>query len=128
MLKLESFGIPLLHLIAQIYRSRATTFFGSSSYYGIGIFYYAAKDLWDVTTNTMNTFIAAREAHVAAELVKRDPVNQQGGEQENTPTSRERKISHDMDNLIAGKMINLAWESTKLELNGILRWGNFSHC
>lgn len=116
-LKLESFGIHLLHTLGDIYLSRAHAFLDNSiPLVGpIGfcaMFNYVIEKTTDIT-ETWGTLSCAMGAQTAVKRMHR--AEEMGGEE----WTAERKA--EIEQLTTGKILLACWMSTKLELRRIIR-------
>lgn len=120
-LKIESFGLQMLHLIGSIYIAQAHATSHSLKTFGVSKIYTSVKS----KTNTMKTGFAILKTALDAQAAVEDMVKQQeqlektkanGGE----ISDAERFRQMEMERNITGKFLATAWASTKFEITGIL--------
>lgn len=112
-LKMESFGLDILHAIGSIYLSKATIFLRSQKYLGLGGFISKLKDKGTMVKDTWNTISSALDAQQTMEEMAR--AQEKGGEDwtEERQAEYERKVS--------GKILTAAWRGSKFEIQSVLR-------
>ncbi|KAH3902784.1 Caj1p SCDLUD_000375 [Saccharomycodes ludwigii] len=103
-LKLESFGLEILHLMAKIYKTRANNYIKSSKTFGFSKIYTGMKDKKDDAKNVWNILSTATEAQSAMQNV--------ANIEEGNLDAYERA---DMEKFIMGKVLNTAWVMSKFE-------------
>lgn len=64
-LKLESFGVDLLHTIGLIYTQKATTCLKSSKFLGLGGLWFRTKERGTVVKSAWGTMSSAVDASIA---------------------------------------------------------------
>lgn len=112
-LKLESFGVELLHAIGHCYTMKATTWIKTKkhSFLGFGGFMSRMKERGSVVKETWGMLGSALNVKASMdELAKR----QEKGE---IPEDELRALEQDM----SGKMLLATWRGTRFEVSGILR-------
>lgn len=67
LLKMESFGLELLHTIGSVYYNKANTFLKSQSYWGIGGWYGVLKEKGGIIKDTYSTISMALDAQKTME-------------------------------------------------------------
>ncbi|KAJ4291464.1 DnaJ-like protein [Collariella sp. IMI 366227] len=77
-LKMESFGLDILHAIGQTYASKGTALIRSQKFFGMGGFFGRVKDKGALVKDTWNTISSAIDAQQTMEEMAR--LEQQGGE------------------------------------------------
>ncbi|KAF3762144.1 hypothetical protein M406DRAFT_107767 [Cryphonectria parasitica EP155] len=112
-LKMESFGIDILHAIGQTYLSKATNLLKSQKMFGIGGFFGRMKDKGTIVKETWNTISSAIDAQQTMEEMSR--MEEQGGED----WTDERKMEY--ERRVTGKILNAAWRGSKFEIQSVLR-------
>ncbi|KAI1812953.1 X-domain of DnaJ-containing-domain-containing protein [Poronia punctata] len=112
-LKLESFGLDILHAIGAVYFSKATGLLKSQKFLGIGGFFSRVKEKGTFLKETWNTISSAIDAQQTMEEMAR--MEEAGGEDwtDEKKTEYERKVT--------GKILNAAWRGSKYEIQGVLR-------
>src|SRR5271156_2917385 len=68
-LKLESFGVDLLHAIGLIYTQKATTCLKSSKFLGLGGVWFRTKERGTLVKSAWGTMTSAVDASIAAEKI-----------------------------------------------------------
>ena len=112
-LKMESFGLDILHAIGAVYLSKATALIKSQKFLGIGGFFSRMKDKGSLVKDTWNTISSAIDAQQTMEEMAR--MEQAGGEDwtDDRKAEYERKVT--------GKILNAAWRGSKFEIQSVLR-------
>ncbi|EIW58542.1 DnaJ-domain-containing protein [Trametes versicolor FP-101664 SS1] len=111
-LKLESFGVELLHTIGNIYMTKATSFLKSKKFLGIPGFFSRlrekgamAKDAWGVIGSALST-----ERCLQQEMEKLQAKGELGEEEL-------RALEED----VTGKIMLASWRGTRFEVSQVLR-------
>ncbi|ROW14250.1 hypothetical protein VPNG_04317 [Cytospora leucostoma] len=112
-LKMESFGLDILHAIGQTYLSKGTNLLKSQKLFGIGGFFGRMKDKGTIVKETWNTISSAIDAQQTMEEMAR--MEEKGGED----WSDERKMEY--ERRVTGKILNAAWRGSKFEIQSVLR-------
>merc|ERR1712230_300254 len=99
-LKMESFGLEILHAVGQTYHTKGTSFLKShKSFLGIGGFWSRLKDKGAIAKETWGTISTAIDAQMTMEEMER--------------AEYEKKVT--------GKILAAAWRGSKYEIQGVLR-------
>ncbi|KAI1099684.1 DnaJ-domain-containing protein [Jackrogersella minutella] len=112
-LKMESFGLDILHAIGAVYFSKATALLKSQRFLGIGGFFSRMKDKGTLVKDTWNTISSAIDAQQTMEEMAR--MEQAGGEE----WTDEKKIEY--ERRVTGKILTAAWRGSKFEIQSVLR-------
>lgn len=114
-LKMESFGIEILHAIGQTYVSKATTFLKSQKPIigGVSGFFSRLKDKGSVVKETWGTVHMAIQAQMEIEEMAR--AEEKGGED----WTDERRAEY--EKRVTGKILAAAWRGSKHEIGSVLR-------
>ncbi|KAK5634903.1 hypothetical protein RRF57_010615 [Xylaria bambusicola] len=112
-LKMESFGLDILHAIGAVYFSKATALIKSQKFLGIGGFFSRVKDKGTFFKETWNTISSAIDAQQTMEEMAR--MEEAGGED----WTDEKKMEYERK--VTGKILNAAWRGSKYEIQGVLR-------
>ncbi|KAL2285240.1 hypothetical protein FJTKL_08445 [Diaporthe vaccinii] len=112
-LKMESFGLDILHAIGQTYLAKGTNLLKSQKLFGIGGFFGRMKDKGTIVKETWNTISSAIDAQQTMEEMAR--MEEKGGEE----WSDERKMEY--ERRVTGKILNAAWRGSKFEIQSVLR-------
>ncbi|KAI0000732.1 DnaJ-domain-containing protein [Xylariaceae sp. FL0662B] len=112
-LKMESFGLDILHAIGSVYLSKATALLKSQKFLGIGGFFSRMKDKGTLVKETWNTISSAIDAQQTMEEMAR--MEQVGGEE----WTDERKVEY--ERRVTGKILTAAWRGSKFEIQSVLR-------
>lgn len=112
-LKMESFGIDILHAIGQTYVTRASTLLRSQKFLGIGGFFSKLRDKGNMVKDTWNTISSAIDAQQTMEDMAR--MEEQGGEDWND----EKRAEY--ERRVTGKILTAAWRGSKFEIQSVLR-------
>ncbi|KAF3938853.1 hypothetical protein ABW19_dt0207538 [Dactylella cylindrospora] len=112
-LKMESFGIEILHSIGQTYTMKANSYLKSQKFLGIQGFFSRMKDRTTVVKETWNTISSAIDAQVEMENMAK--MEEAGGED----WTDEKKA--DYERKVTGKILMAAWRGSRFEIQGVLR-------
>ncbi|KAI0890945.1 DnaJ-domain-containing protein [Annulohypoxylon nitens] len=112
-LKMESFGLDIMHAIGAVYLSKATALLKSQKFLGIGGFFSRMKDKGTLVKDTWNTISSAIDAQQTMEEMAR--MEQAGGED----WTDEKKIEY--ERRVTGKILTAAWRGSKFEIQSVLR-------
>ncbi|KAI1195055.1 DnaJ domain-containing protein [Nemania serpens] len=112
-LKIESFGLDILHAIGAVYFSKASALLKSQKFLGISGFFSRVKDKGTFFKETWNTISSAIDAQQTMEEMAR--MEEAGGED----WTDEKKIEYERK--VTGKILNAAWRGSKYEIQGVLR-------
>lgn len=112
-LKMESFGLEILHAIGATYLQKATSFLKSQKFLGISGFFSRLKDKGTLAKETWNTISTALDAQLTMEEMAR--LEERGGED----WTDERKAEY--EKRVTGKILAAAWRGSKFEIQGVLR-------
>lgn len=112
-LKMESFGLDILHAIGQVYLSKGTALLKSQKFLGIGGFFSRMKDKGTLVKETWNTISSAIDAQQTMEEMAR--MEQQGGDE----WTDEKKSEY--ERRVTGKILTAAWRGSKFEIQSVLR-------
>lgn len=112
-LKMESFGLDILHAIGQTYLAKGTNLLKSQKLFGIGGFFGRMKDKGTIVKETWNTISSAIDAQQTMEEMAR--MEEKGGDE----WSDERKMEY--ERRVTGKILNAAWRGSKFEIQSVLR-------
>lgn len=112
-LKMESFGLEILHAVGTTYLQKATSFLKSQKFLGISGFFSRLKDKGTLAKETWNTISTAIDAQLTMEeMVK---LEEKGGED----WTDERKAEY--ERRVTGKILAAAWRGSKFEIQSVLR-------
>lgn len=112
-LKMESFGLDILHAIGQTYLSKATALLKSQKFLGIGGFFSRLKDKGTLAKDTWNTISSAIDAQITMEEMAK--AEERGGED----WTDEKKVEY--ERRVTGKILTAAWRGSKFEIQSVLR-------
>lgn len=112
-LKMESFGLDILHAIGQTYVSKGSNLLKSQKLFGIGGFFGRMKDKGTLVKETWNTISSAIDAQQTMEEMSR--MEERGGEE----WTDEKKMEY--ERRVTGKILNAAWRGSKFEIQSVLR-------
>lgn len=110
-LKMESFGIELLHTIGKVYVTKASNFLKAQKTFGISKLYTSTKEKGSVAKNAWNILSSSIDAQMAME----DMTKAQQSEDWDEAKAAE------FERFMTGKFINTAWVSSKFEIQDVLR-------
>ncbi|KAJ4293136.1 DnaJ-like protein [Kalmusia sp. IMI 367209] len=112
-LKMESFGLEILHAIGATYLSKATSFIKSQKFLGISGFFSRVKDKGTLVKETWNTMSAAIDAQLTMEEMAK--LEEKGGDD----WTDEKKAEY--EKRVTGKILAAAWRGSKFEIQSVLR-------
>ncbi|KAF7509692.1 hypothetical protein GJ744_007563 [Endocarpon pusillum] len=112
-LKMESFGLEILHAIGTTYIQKASSFLKSQKFLGISGFFSRLKDKTTLAKETWNTISTAIDAQLTMEEMAK--MEEKGGED----WTDEKKAEY--EKRVTGKILAAAWKGSKYEIQGVLR-------
>lgn len=112
-LKMESFGIEILHSVGQTYIQKATSFLKSQKFLGISGFFSRLKDKGTLAKETWNTISTAIDAQLTMEEMAK--MEEKGG----ADWTDEKKAEYERK--VTGKILAAAWKGSRFEIQGVLR-------
>ncbi|KAK9454576.1 X-domain of DnaJ-containing-domain-containing protein [Dipodascopsis uninucleata] len=112
-LKMESFGIELLHAIGLIYYHKGSSYRKSQKYLGITGIFSKVKEKGTIIKDTWNTISSALDAQTTIEDMTK--AEEKGGEN----WTEEKKA--DFERRVMGKILNAAWRGSRFEVQSVLR-------
>lgn len=114
-LKMESFGIEILHAIGATYLMKATTYLKSQKPIigGVSGFFSRLKDKGTMVKDTWGTVQTAISAQLEIEEMAK--LEEKGGED----WTDERKAEY--EKRVTGKILAAAWRGSKFEIQSVLR-------
>lgn len=126
LLKMESFGLDIVHAIGDVYVQKATIYLQSQSFLGVGGMFYSIKAKGGVFMDTLRTVSAAIDAQNTMKELDRlkeateseEPVLDNKGHIVEKPTP-EQIAEHEQR--LMGKVLSAAWYGSKFEFTSTLR-------
>lgn len=112
-LKMESFGIDILHAIGQTYVSKASSLLRSQKFLGIGGFFSRLRDKGTLFKETWNTISSAIDAQQTMEDMAK--MEEKGGDD----WTDEKRVEY--ERRVTGKILTAAWRGSKFEIQSVLR-------
>lgn len=112
-LKMESFGLEILHTVGTTYLQKATSFLKSQKFLGVSGFFSRLKDKGAFIKDTMSTITTAIDAQLTMEEMAK--MEQKGGED----WTDEKKAEY--ERRVTGKILAAAWKGSRFEIQGVLR-------
>lgn len=112
-LKMESFGIEILHAVGFTYCQKASSFLKSQKFLGISGFFSRLKDKGTLVKDTWNTFSTAIDAQMTMTEMAR--LEELGGED----WTDEKKAEYERK--VTGKILAAAWKGSRFEIQSVLR-------
>src|SRR5579862_7231085 len=112
-LKMESFGLEILHAVGTTYVQKATSFLKSQKFLGISGFFSRLKDKGTLAKETWNTISSALDAQMTIEEMAK--LEEKGGED----WTDERRQEY--ERRVTGKILTAAWRGSKFEIQSVLR-------
>ncbi|CAR24334.1 J domain-containing protein [Lachancea thermotolerans] len=126
MLKMESFGLDILHTIGDVYYEKGQIFLKSQLVWGLGGMFHSFKAKSGVVMDTLKTVSAALDAqNTMQELEKLKAVAESNevlrddkGQEILKPSVEELA---QLEQLLMGKVLSAAWHGSKFEIMSTLR-------
>ena len=112
-LKMESFGLEILHTVGTTYLQKATSFLKSQKFLGVSGFFSRLKDKGTFVKDTWSTISTAIDAQLTMEEMAK--MEQKGGED----WTDEKKAEY--ERRVTGKILAAAWKGSRFEIQGVLR-------
>ncbi|KAF2794106.1 DnaJ-domain-containing protein [Melanomma pulvis-pyrius CBS 109.77] len=112
-LKMESFGLEIMHAVGATYLMKASSFIKSQKFLGISGFFSRVKDKGTLVKETWNTMSAAIDAQLTMEEMAK--MEEKGGEE----WTDEKKAEY--EKRVTGKILAAAWRGSKFEIQSVLR-------
>jgi len=112
-MKMESFGLEILHAIGTTYLQKATSFLKSQKFLGISGFFSRLKDKGTLAKETWTTISTAIDAQLTMEEMAK--LEEAGG----ADWTDEKKAEYERK--VTGKILAAAWRGSKFEIQGVLR-------
>ena len=112
-LKMESFGLEILHAIGNTYLQKASSFLKSQKLFGISGFFSRIKDKGTLAKETWSTISTAIDAQMTMEEMAK--MEEKGGED----WTDEKKAEY--EKRVTGKILAAAWKGSRYEIQGVLR-------
>ena len=112
-LKIESFGLEILHAIGNTYLQKATSLLKSQKFLGISGFFSRIKEKGTLAKETWNTISTAIDAQVTMEEMAK--AEEKGGDD----WTDEKKAEY--EKRVTGKILAAAWKGSRYEIQGVLR-------
>lgn len=112
-LKMESFGIDILHAIGHTYVSKGSNLLRSQKFMGIGGFFSRLRDKGTLVKDTWSTISSAIDAQQTMEDMAK--MEEKGGED----WTDERRAEY--ERRVTGKILTAAWRGSKFEIQSVLR-------
>jgi curved DNA-binding protein CbpA len=112
-MKMESFGLEILHAIGTTYLQKSTSFLKSQKFLGISGFFSRLKDKGTLAKETWTTISTAIDAQLTMEEMAK--LEEAGG----ADWTDEKKAEYERK--VTGKILAAAWRGSKFEIQGVLR-------
>lgn len=112
-LKMESFGLEILHAIGQTYVQKGSSFLKSQKFLGISGFFSRLKDKGTLAKETWTTISTAIDAQMTMEEMAK--LEERGGED----WTDEKRAEYEKK--VTGKILAAAWRGSKFEIQSVLR-------
>ncbi|KAI5958591.1 CAJ1 [Candida theae] len=120
-MKIESFGIQLLHLIGKIYTNQANATLKAAKSFGITKIYTSVKSSTETVKNGYSIIKSALDTQETMEKVmKEQEAFQLKQEQGYTPTQEEMFQQAERERFVTGKFLATAWSLVKFEVTNVL--------
>ncbi|ABN65809.2 predicted protein, partial [Scheffersomyces stipitis CBS 6054] len=130
-LKMESFGLEILHTLGSIYKTKSKIFLKNQTFFGWGGFWHSVKEKGGVVKDTFSTVSTALDAqrtmeeyskmqqdneYHALKEAEEEEAKKSAAEQEHTPEELA-----EMEKYLMGKVLAAAWSGSKFEIQGTIR-------
>lgn len=112
-LKMESFGIEILHAIGSTYLQKANSFLKAQKFLGISGFFSRLKDKGTLAKDTWSTISTAIDAQMTMEEMAK--LEEKGGQD----WTDEKKAEY--EKRVTGKILAAAWKGSRFEIQSVLR-------
>ncbi|OAA65940.1 hypothetical protein SPI_02727 [Niveomyces insectorum RCEF 264] len=112
-LKMESFGLDILHAIGQTYAAKATALLRSQKFLGVPGFFSRLRDKGTLVKDTWHTISSAIEAQQTLEEMAQ--MEERGGD----AWTDEKRAEY--ERRVTGKILTAAWRGSKFEIQSVLR-------
>jgi len=112
-LKMESFGLEILHAVGLTYMQKASSFLKSQKFLGISGFFSRLKDKGTLAKDTWSTISTAIDAQMTMEEMSK--MQEKGGED----WTDEKKAEY--ERRVTGKILAAAWKGSRFEIQSVLR-------
>jgi curved DNA-binding protein CbpA len=126
-LKMESFGLDIIHTIGKVYVSKGHIYLESQKLWGIPGFFSSVQAKGGIVMDTFRTVSSALDAQsTMQELEKLKELSQFEGELKDektgeiVPKPTDEEIA-ELEKLLMGKVLNAAWHGSKYEIQSTLR-------
>lgn len=120
-MKIESFGIQLLHLIGKVYTNQANATLKAAKTFGITKIYSSMKSSTETVKNGYSIIKSALDTQETMEKVmKEQEAFQLKQEQGYTPTQEEIVQQAERERFVTGKFLATAWSLVKFEVTNVL--------
>lgn len=111
-LKMESFGIELLHAIGATYYMKATTLLKSQRFLGISGIFSKFKEKGTLVKDSWNAISSALDAQMTMQEMAK-------AEEKGEEWTPEEKM--EMERHVMGKLLAAAWNGSRFEIQSVLR-------
>ncbi|KAI5964942.1 CAJ1 [Candida margitis] len=120
-MKIESFGIQLLHLIGKIYTNQANATLKAAKTFGLTKIYTSMKTSTETVKNGYGIIKSALDTQETMEKVmKEQEAYQLKQEQGYTPTQEEAVQQAERERFVTGKFLATGWSLVKFEVTNVL--------
>lgn len=134
LLKMESFGLDILHTIGDIYCQKARIFLGSQNLFGWGGMFQSMKAKGGVVMDTLRTVSAALDAQNTMKELEKMKLATEANDNDNTTKKEPILDAHgnpiekptqeqlaQQEQLLMGKVLSAAWYGSKFEITSTLK-------
>ncbi|KAK9467763.1 X-domain of DnaJ-containing-domain-containing protein [Lipomyces arxii] len=112
-LKMESFGIEILHAVGTVYYQKGNAHRKSSKYLGMNSFFSKVKEKGTIAKDTWNTISSALDAQSTIQDMTKA--------EEKAGDSWTDEVKAEYERRVLGKILNAAWSGSRYEIQGVLR-------
>ena len=122
-LKLESFGIHILHAIGEVYKEKAASFFEIDQTFGVSlIFDYVCDKVTNVSNawDTVWSLLDAQKAVKRMKLAKKAAESDDGNEGSETKSST-NGMNAELEKIATRKILMSCWKVARVDLMKVVR-------
>ncbi|ODQ79811.1 hypothetical protein BABINDRAFT_8009 [Babjeviella inositovora NRRL Y-12698] len=112
-LKMESFGLEIIHTIGKIYAQKASAFISSSRTFGLSKIFTSVRDKGSVVSGGFSILSSALDAQLLVEQMEKVKAAD--------PDAWSQEQEAEIGRLVFGKFVGTAWASSKFEIKNTIR-------
>lgn len=112
-LKMESFGLEIIHTVGKIYSQKASAFISSTKTFGLSKIFTSVRDKGSVVSGGFSILSNALDAQQLVEQMEKVKASD--------PDAWSEEQEAEMGRLVFGKFVGTAWASSKFEIKSTTR-------